>query len=436
MNNTSITIKKLTTKKFIIFLSIIYLLTPLKKGFSQDKIIVNVKDYGAVGDGKTDDYPALLKVVNYINSKGKGEVYFPAGNYYIAEFHNGNNNIQDLQFKNCDGLDIHGSNATISVNGSFNRSFTVQKGKFKHSNITAVIPLKINNCKNVTIENLELNGNVDKMTRDEGVVEDGGHLLVIIESQNVNLVNLFVHHAQTDGIFIVGSTTKNIIAEKVTSSNNARQGMSIIELTDATFTNCKFINTGNTGGNYGRHAPSAGVDIEPDHKTQLIKNIHFLSCLFENNLGSQFVCSFPTTTQDIFFNNCTFNSANNSSRFSIIVNAQNVVFQGCSFDCKQGNIYPVWHSDGCSSSFIKCNIKSSASGLVALNSFNNSKVIIDSCNLEYSGNNSVANFFPYISMQGLTFTNNIVQIPRQYRKVIGNTTLLQKSKNISNNVLQ
>ena len=411
--------------KPVIFLFIlIFIAFPGEKALAQ-KVYANVKDFGAVGDGKTDDYSALLKVVDFINSKGTGEVYFPDGTYYIAEYHDGKNDLQDLQFKNCDSLYIHGSNAVISVNGNFNRSVTKDDGKHKRSNITAIVPLKINHCKNVTIENLEFNGNVDKMTRDAGVVEAASHLLIILESQNVSLTNLFLHHSQTDGIYIKGSTTKNITGKSITSSNNARQGMSIIELTDATFTSCKFINTGITEGKYGKHAPGAGVDIEPNTRKQKVNNIRFTGCLFENNSGSQFVCSAPVISKNIFFNNCVFNSGIKSSKYSIIVNASNVVFEGCSFDCKNGAIYPVWHRDSVSSIFKRCNIKSNNSGFIAVNTFKISTVIIDGCVLEYTGTETVKSFFPYIRMQNLSFTNNVVQIPKQYQKTIGTSTLIE-----------
>jgi hypothetical protein len=319
----------------------------------------------------------------------------------------------------------------ISVNGSFNRDFTKQTGKVKRSNISAVIPLKIDSCKNVTIENIEFNGNVDKMTRDTSIVEGGGYLVVINKSQNVNITNLFLHHAQTDGL-LIWHDSKNIIGKGIVSSNNARQGMSIIDLTDGTFTDCKFINSGITEGKYGRHSPSAGIDIEPDYTYEHVNNIKFISCLFEN----KFVCSRPVTTQNIFFNNCTFNSAINSFRCSIIINVVNVVFEGCNFDCKNGSIYPVWHDDGVSSTFKKCNIKSNTSGFVAVNTFQKSSVLIDSCTLEYTGTEQVKSFFPYISMQNLSFTNNVIRVPLQYHKTSGETSLIKNAKKVSNNVFR
>ena len=43
--------------------------------------IINVKDFGAVGDGVTDDGPAIKAALDYANSIGGGSVYLPAGTY-------------------------------------------------------------------------------------------------------------------------------------------------------------------------------------------------------------------------------------------------------------------------------------------------------------------------------------------------------------------
>ena len=42
--------------------------------------VVNVKDFGAVGDGVTDDTAAIQAAIDY----AEGEVYFPVGNYKIS----------------------------------------------------------------------------------------------------------------------------------------------------------------------------------------------------------------------------------------------------------------------------------------------------------------------------------------------------------------
>src|SRR5262245_8646067 len=41
----------------------------------------NVRDYGAVGNGTTNDTPAINAAINAANSAGGGVVQFPAGTY-------------------------------------------------------------------------------------------------------------------------------------------------------------------------------------------------------------------------------------------------------------------------------------------------------------------------------------------------------------------
>jgi polygalacturonase len=44
----------------------------------------NVRDYGATGNGSTNDTAAINSAINDANSKGGGVVEFPAGNYKSA----------------------------------------------------------------------------------------------------------------------------------------------------------------------------------------------------------------------------------------------------------------------------------------------------------------------------------------------------------------
>lgn len=47
--------------------------------------IVNVKDFGAVGDGVTDDTTAIQAAINRASDKGGGTVYLPAGKYIQSQ---------------------------------------------------------------------------------------------------------------------------------------------------------------------------------------------------------------------------------------------------------------------------------------------------------------------------------------------------------------
>ena len=47
----------------------------------------NVRDFGAVGDGKTVDSPAINKAIDAAVAAGGGTVYLPAGTYLCGSIH-------------------------------------------------------------------------------------------------------------------------------------------------------------------------------------------------------------------------------------------------------------------------------------------------------------------------------------------------------------
>ena len=50
----------------------------------KDRLPVNVKDYGAAGDGETDDQAAIQSAIDDVSEAGGGTVFFPAGTYAIS----------------------------------------------------------------------------------------------------------------------------------------------------------------------------------------------------------------------------------------------------------------------------------------------------------------------------------------------------------------
>ncbi|MEE3334448.1 MAG: glycosyl hydrolase family 28-related protein [Ruminococcus sp.] len=53
--------------------------------YNQPKgVIINVKDHGAVGDGVTNDYNAIMAAINHAGSEGLSIIYFPDGEYYCG----------------------------------------------------------------------------------------------------------------------------------------------------------------------------------------------------------------------------------------------------------------------------------------------------------------------------------------------------------------
>src|SRR5258708_12033028 len=82
---------------------------------------VNVKrDFGATGDGITDDWQAIENAGIYLEARGGGRMYFPAGRYWRAAF--GKNVTVRNNIEYCgdgDSSVIVGSNAAfVSPNGA------------------------------------------------------------------------------------------------------------------------------------------------------------------------------------------------------------------------------------------------------------------------------------------------------------------------------
>lgn len=404
---------------------------------------INVKNYGAVGDGRTNDYPYLKAAVSALNTKKNGILFFPKGNYYIQNYISKENEISDIVFDNCDQISIIGEGAKITVNGAIYRKadHITHNGKYKYSDTKTVMPILLRNCQNVTITGIEIDGQVNKIKNAPGIAEAPGHLIGIYGSKNVTLENLSLHHAMCDGLYIAHSanrTSENIQAKNVVVSNCGRQGMSIVGLLKGSFFDCVFKDTGLTDGDFDGFLPKAGVDIEPGTVDAKVESILFVKCTFANNLGTQFAVSAPDRTNDIVLNNCYIDAQTSHVTAQVILTAKNIVISNCEINCGSGSIYPMWLSNFGSNCTIKnCYIKSKASGIVSVpkKDTDDYSVTIDNNTFFYTGDSTLKSFFPYISTSRKTeFINNTVIIPSKVQKTKGINVLIRDIKTISNNL--
>ena len=117
--------------------------------------------------------------------------------------------------------------------------------------------------------------------------------------RNILVENLRMLQSGGDGIGVSGTdiTIRNCVCD-----GNHRQGMSVFSAENLLVENCVFSNTSGT-------APQAGVDLEPDHGYQKLKNIVFRNCVSYGNAGAGFLtCLIQLTGDslpvDITFENC------------------------------------------------------------------------------------------------------------------------------------
>ncbi len=125
------------------------------------------------------------------------------------------------------------------------------------------------------------------MNKTEYTDGEGRHAIAIKGGDGVILKGLTLRDSGGDGIYLAGSSTtgsysKNIVIEDVVSTNNRRQGMSIISAQDVWVRNSEFTKSNGT-------SPEAGVDLEPNNAEERLVNINFSNCKFSNNNSSGFV---------------------------------------------------------------------------------------------------------------------------------------------------
>jgi hypothetical protein len=268
-----------------------------------------VKDFGAVGNGITDDYDAIKNAAAAICAAPAGSsLVYPPGRYRIARHKVDagplKNSVTDITYSNCRSVSITGYGAVIDIEGNFRRTwdFTLAAGGWKMSFHNGVVPFRFVDSSGFTVAGFELDGNVDQMTRDADVIETSSAGtqnagILTFRSSNYVLKDLNIHHFHTDGLLLGFDpiADRNVYLDSVQSRNNGRNALSILQMKGATILNSQFANSGRTGP-YGFHMPAAGVDIEPEFTVVSSPaadvntgDIYFKQCTFSENIGWQYV---------------------------------------------------------------------------------------------------------------------------------------------------
>lgn len=337
-------------------------------------------------DSGTDFYDVIKSAADYISNQDFSRVFakttkkltlvFPKGVYNINRYYfdvkkSQNAKIKDemnfwaasnIVFKKASNFEIVGCDAVINIKGDFRRFADEDTGE-KSRDGTAelyksfarqIIPFAFLEDSHFSISGFELNGNVSLMTKDTQVsLPDGSVLPIrIFESKSHGITtsgcndyemsNLYIHHFAADGIYLGEGLVDRIINQaglivrdsvekdgsvsNVICANNARQGLSVGFSKNIKISDSWFLNTGDTEGRYGSHAPTAGIDVEPtagsetkvsfyiaqyqpllqrtltieklgDNHTQ---NIQVDKCLFNNNQGAAFSIANGTIDGNIY----------------------------------------------------------------------------------------------------------------------------------------
>ena len=224
--------------------------------------VKNVKDFGATGDGVTDDTVAIQAAITAAGSYDT--VLFPGGSTYV---------ISNLAVTSVSHLTLEMHGATLLQ--------------------LAAVPaltsmLDVTDVSHFALHGGTFNGNRAAQTASRLLGENGGlHAIAMRRVTFSEVVGVDILDMYTDGIIISGKTgvgtahCTDLRIANVSIKNVARNGCSVIGGERIHFDRCSFV------GAQGQD-PEAGVDIEPDHSYQNVKDVTFTNCDLSGNNGSGF----------------------------------------------------------------------------------------------------------------------------------------------------
>lgn len=221
--------------------------------------MLNVRDFGAKGDGVTDDTAAIQAALDAASTRGISAVLFPTGTYKVSATTADNNFFAALTVHSGQRLLFDAATLQLTANGY---------------DFYAV--LNIHNVNNVTVEGgLTIIGDRESHTATTG---ESGHGIRIVNSHNVHVSDVDIRYTWGDGVCVGGNGTmdeisKNVTIERVRTYKCSRNGLSIIEADGVVVRDCDFTYTDRT-------APQYGIDVEPNLGTATnitIENVRMLN---------------------------------------------------------------------------------------------------------------------------------------------------------------
>ena len=221
-------------------------------------LVVDVKDKGAKGDGKTNDTRAIRKAVEAVSGTG-GTVYIPRGTYMVRA--DGKKRLvlkSKMTLKLADGAVLK----AIPTNA-------------EHYSV-----LRIPRANDVAVIGGTLQGDRKEHRGRSG--QWGMGIIIGPESKRITISGVRSRHMWGDGFYVAGG--EDIAICSVVAEHNRRQGLSIIKGNRILVTKSVFRDT------YGTR-PSAGIDLEPDKPHERISNVRIEHSKLINNAGGGIMIS-------------------------------------------------------------------------------------------------------------------------------------------------
>lgn len=297
------------------------------------------KDFGAVGNGRANDHAAFERAAAFFNQRaqtpagttGRAELHIPKGVYLVGRQEADGQAANLLYLAGCRNLLVTGddsANTEIRYTPGLRYGAFDPATKLPYEAATAYFSdgkygaaggcfVVLRDCDNVTIANLNLNGNSPTLVVGGHWGDIGIQLpcdgMFVSESRRITLRRVAMHHFGRDGVQVLNHLAKSvndpnlegIVFENSTFDYNGRQGLSLTGANGFRAVNCSFSHTGRVWvpalGKPLYSNPGAGVDIEPE--SGVVANVSLENCRFVDNAGQGLVSdrygSGPPSTKNI-----------------------------------------------------------------------------------------------------------------------------------------
>ena len=273
----------------------------------------NVRDYGAKGDGVTDDSEAIRRCIDDLPNENF-KLIFPPGLYIQGDgtnphYEKGSNGAYSGEpsigkpisfvFENKKNFTVEGYGACIEAHKD-NSCINNNRG------------FEFSQCENGTISGLKYNGNISnrKPWGADGGSYNNQSGFTIRSSKHITLKDIVSNDCVMDGFSVYGSYingeyiySEYIRLENCIAERNYRQGMSVVNAHNGTCINCQFNYTGTIYGT----SPRDGVDLEQGYSGYTDrgqKNWIFDKCVFKGNAGDGLALHWGTYNANV--TNCYF----------------------------------------------------------------------------------------------------------------------------------